>query len=177
MTSLSVLGYISDVPCKDGLVFRECRTKLDDFCHGGFGIFTFPKWCPRVEVFRMLTASFSSALIVQRSSSWSLPWKGQRRLLLSTRPRQVTDSLRNLCERLRLWVNYLLYDLAFILERRNAEVSFLFFPCRLHRTTGGNEAGKHSSALKTFKSEKLSKNILIRSSYMQLILKLMAATS
>ncbi|XP_072233453.1 mucin-5B-like [Leuresthes tenuis] len=24
-----------DVPCREGLVFRECRTKLDDFCHGG----------------------------------------------------------------------------------------------------------------------------------------------
>uniref|UniRef100_A0A669BBI9 VWFD domain-containing protein n=1 Tax=Oreochromis niloticus TaxID=8128 RepID=A0A669BBI9_ORENI len=32
---------ICDVPCPEGLVYSECSTKMDDFCYGGLGNFTF----------------------------------------------------------------------------------------------------------------------------------------
>lgn len=33
------LTHVSDVTCPEGLVYDECRNKLDDFCSGGFGVF------------------------------------------------------------------------------------------------------------------------------------------
>lgn len=39
--NFSVLDRVSDVPCPEGLVYSECSTKMDDFCYGGLGNFTF----------------------------------------------------------------------------------------------------------------------------------------
>lgn len=40
MNNLTVLVRVSDVTCPEGLVYDECRIKLDDFCNGGFVKFT-----------------------------------------------------------------------------------------------------------------------------------------
>lgn len=46
LKDVTVFCGVSDVPCPDGLVYRECNSKHDDFCYGGFEDFTPTKHYP-----------------------------------------------------------------------------------------------------------------------------------
>lgn len=104
---ISVSVHVSGVTCPKGLVYDECREKMDDFCYGGFVTFTDSIFTLIIEPRMFLLEFFlflSFHFFVQSALYRSLPGETQYRLFLSQWPVQSSKSLTHLCIRVPMWV-------------------------------------------------------------------------
>lgn len=97
-----LLTHVSDVTCAKGLVYDECRFKLDDFCYRGFVKCIWLLFIVKQKYLRYLAFLYSA----QSADSWSLPGPQERWLFLSQRPVEGWKPLRCLRFWMSLWVKY-----------------------------------------------------------------------